>query len=83
MPDELITRIKLRKGIIVALLIIIAAGVTVISIIGQWPWHWVLAGSLLGLLIWLKLASVIYPVRKIIKRMLAEEEKKKSAPKGM
>jgi len=70
------THIALRKAMVVAVFVVIAAGVTAASIIGKWPWHWVLAGSLLGLIIFFKLATVIYPIRKVLKRIIAEEEAK-------
>lgn len=81
MAEELIPHTKLRKAIIYALFFVIAAGVTIAPIIGTWHWQWVVAGSLLGLIIWLKLSSIIYPVRKALKKMVAQEEaKRKSAP---
>ena len=81
MAEELIPHTKLRKAIIYALFFIIAAGVAALSILDHWPALWIIAGSLLGIVIWLKLASVIYPVRKALKKMVAQEEaKRKTAP---
>ena len=76
MADELISHSKLRKAIIYALFLVIAAGLTIASIVGAWSWRWVAAGSLLGVIIWLRLAAFIYPLRKVLKRMEAQAQKK-------
>jgi hypothetical protein len=81
--QEIITHVKLRKTAIVALFFVIAAGVTAASIIGKWPWQWVAAGSLLGVIIFFQVSRLIFPIRKIARQIVGEDAMKKDdAPKG-
>lgn len=81
--ETTMTHIKLRKTLLVIIFLLMAGGVTAASIIGRWPWQWVVAGALLGTIVFFQLSKIIYPVKSIARRILAEEEaKKKSAQKG-